>query len=312
MSRTTSTGINSRRLLRRRSPPRSSTSGGLAGHVGDLLRGLSPGGPEPLRRALSAVVRQDGPRPAEVPPITHAVVPDVGAVAAFHVSESAWLLAFFPSAAPSFPGRRHRAARRRPGHPAGGLRSEPAQGGARSERAARALGEKQNLLNTMQVPLIVVDPNTDEMVSANRSRNRSASGGGRGSQSAIAPDAAGARALRAHRRSQPAKPAAPTACRSASKPPAAPAHEQFASSDRSPSPLQSRRWPPTNGTASPSSFSIDPQSDLRLLLDDVRSAAHTDERRRLAGLLSHGLDSLADVLRRRRVGRGQTGGQTTV
>jgi hypothetical protein len=43
---------------------------------------------------------------------------------------------------------------------------------------------------------------------------------------------------------------------------------------------------------------IDPQSDLRLLLDDVQSAAHTDERRRLAGLLSHGLDSLADALRR--------------
>jgi hypothetical protein len=30
----------------------------------------------------------------------------------------------------------------------------------------------------------------------------------------------------------------------------------------------------------------------------VEAAAHTDERRRLAGLLSHGLDSLADVLRR--------------
>jgi len=45
-------------------------------------------------------------------------------------------------------------------------------------------------------------------------------------------------------------------------------------------------------------FLIDPASDLRLLLEDVESAAHTDERRRLAGLLSHGLDSLADVLRR--------------
>jgi hypothetical protein len=45
-------------------------------------------------------------------------------------------------------------------------------------------------------------------------------------------------------------------------------------------------------------FVVDPRSDLRLLLEDVEAAAHTDERRRLAGLLSHGLDGLAEVLHR--------------
>ena len=35
-------------------------------------------------------------------------------------------------------------------------------------KAEGALAEKQNLLNTMQVPLIVVDPNTDEVVFCNQ------------------------------------------------------------------------------------------------------------------------------------------------
>ena len=49
-------------------------------------------------------------------------------------------------------------------------------------KAERALAEKQNLLNTMQVPLVVVDPNTDvdRLVESRRrgdrhSRRRSAS-----------------------------------------------------------------------------------------------------------------------------------------
>ena len=57
-------------------------------------------------------------------------------------------------------------------------------------------------------------------------------------------------------------------------------------------------------------FVVDPRSDLRLLLEDVEAAAHTDERRRLAGLLSHGLDALADVLRRS-VGRLESPGSVS-
>ena len=93
---------------------------------------------------------------------------DVGAVAAFHVSERAWLLAFFPSVAPSFPAG--------PVALLGvvlallltGFEVNRRRAEREADRAARALGEKQNLLNTMQVPLIVVDPNTDEIVSANQ------------------------------------------------------------------------------------------------------------------------------------------------
>src|SRR5678815_2988567 len=39
---------------------------------------------------------------------------------------------------------------------------------AERRTAERAFAEKQNLLDTMQVPLVVVDPNTDAIVSSNR------------------------------------------------------------------------------------------------------------------------------------------------
>src|SRR5215204_1177501 len=68
-----------------------------------LQDGLSSASPAPLRDALHAIVIREGSSSPGVSPITHAVVQDVGAVAAFHVAERAWLLAYFPSVAPSFP-----------------------------------------------------------------------------------------------------------------------------------------------------------------------------------------------------------------
>ena len=43
-------------------------------------------------------------------------------------------------------------------------------------------------------------------------------------------------------------------------------------------------------------FLLDPEADLALLAEDLERRAHRDERRRLAGLLSHGVDTLARVL----------------
>jgi hypothetical protein len=43
-------------------------------------------------------------------------------------------------------------------------------------------------------------------------------------------------------------------------------------------------------------FVLDPDTDLPLFTDDLASTAHRDERRRLSGLLSHGLDTLLRVL----------------
>ncbi len=43
-------------------------------------------------------------------------------------------------------------------------------------------------------------------------------------------------------------------------------------------------------------FLLEPDADIALLADDIDRRAHRDERRRLAGLLSHGVDTLARVL----------------
>ena len=166
--------------------------------------------------ALGRVVdAQDGPRPADVSPITHAVVPRRrrrGGVSRVRARVAARVL---PERRAVVPRRRHRAARRVLVMLLAGFEVNRRKAEREADRAARALGEKQNLLNTMQVPLIVVDPNTDEIVSANRSRSRSASGAGRGSPSGSRPSRGRARTTSA-RRSPPAKRAAPTACRSAS------------------------------------------------------------------------------------------------
>ena len=132
-----------------------------------LQQALSEGAPESIRMALTDLT---GPatNKGDLDPISHAIVGERGAITAFHVSDTAWLLTFFPSVAPSFPIGAVALlgavlAVLLVGFEVNRRRAERA-----ADRAARALDEKQNLLNTMQVPLVVVDPNTDKIVSANR------------------------------------------------------------------------------------------------------------------------------------------------
>ena len=229
------------------------------------------------------------------------MVADVGAIAAFHVSESAWLLAFFPSVAPSFPGGAIALLGAVLAVLLTGFEVNRRKAEREADRAARALGEKQNLLNTMQVPLIVVDPNTDEVVSANQVAESIGIRRGARFAERISPDP---RARAHYERTQ----IATSETRRAYGVPirvdtnAGPSSEQFAivRSVAVTAPIEALAADQRHRLAI--LFLIDPQSDLRLLLDDVQAAAHTDERRRLAGLLSHGLDSLADVLRRRAAG----------
>ena len=122
---------------------------------------------------------------------------DVGAVAAFHVSERAWLLTFFPSVAPSFPGGAIALLGAVLAVLLTGFEVNRRKAEREADRAARALGEKQNLLNTMQVPLIVVDPNTDEIVSANQVAESIGIRRGARFADRVSPEPAGARALRA-------------------------------------------------------------------------------------------------------------------
>jgi hypothetical protein len=149
----------------------------------------------------------------------------------------------------------------------------------------------------MQVPLIVVDPNTDEIVHANRVAESMGIRRGARFADRISSDP---RARAHYERTQVATSEARRAYGVPIRVETADgqAADQFAivRSVAVTAPIEALSADERHRLAI--LFVVDPRSDLRLLLEDVEREAHTDERRRLAGLLSHGLDALADVLRR--------------
>jgi len=262
-----------------------------------LRAGLADGAPPALRAVMDDAVASEGSSRADVAPISHTVLRDVGAVAAFHVSEQAWLLAFFPSAAPSFPGGAVALLGAVLAVLLTGFEVNRRKAEREADRAARALGEKQNLLNTMQVPLVVVDPNTDEIVSANQvAESIGITRGARFADRVSADPRARAHYDRTQVATGEPRRAYGVPIRVENG--SGQAVDQFAlvRSVAVTAPIEALAADERHRLAI--LFLVDPRSDLRLLLEDVESAAHTDERRRLAGLLSHGLDSVADVLRR--------------
>jgi PAS domain-containing protein len=260
-----------------------------------LAQALPDEAPVELRRVLERAV-SSSPPPDPDAPMTHAVVADAGAVAAFHVTERMWLLTFFPRTAPSFPAAATALLGVLLVVLLVGFEAHRRKAEREADRAARALAEKQNLLNTMQVPLMVVDPNTDVVVSSNAAAE--AVGIRRGARFAdlVSPDPR----ARAHYE-----------------------HTQVASADPRRAygiPIrvdgtsgQTERFAIVRSVAVTAPIEaleaderhrlgilllVDPRVDLTLLVDDVEAAAHRDERKRLAGLLSHGLDALVQALQR--------------
>ena len=249
--------------------------------------------PDALRSALAglaatAASAEDGS------PLRHGVV-DTGAVAAFQVSDRTWLLMVFPRASPAFPVV--------PLALLTGLLALLFTGFERNRRRAdverskaqRAFAEKQNLLDTMQVPLVVVDPNTDVVVSSNRAAEAIGVRAGRSFAELVWPDD---RAREHYQRMQVAS-AAP---RRAYGVPVAVRDDDGHTV---------RRYAVIRSVAVTAQiealaaderhrlgvvFVLDREADLALLAADIAGDARCEERRRLAGLLSHGVDALARVL----------------
>ena len=273
------------------------TVGGEAPPTWPALRqALGPGAPDDLRSALDKVVAA-GSTAGDVFPIAHAVVANVGAVAAFQVSHTTWLLTFFPRSAPPFPGGTVALL-------AGvlvllltGFEVNRRKAEREADNAARALQEKQNLLNTMQVPLMVVDPNTDAIVSANEMAE---SIGIRPGTRFIDRVSSDPRARAHYERTQVATSeprrayGVPIRVETAEGQPA----ERFAlvRSVAVTAPIEALEADERHRLGI--LFLVDPSSDLALIVEELDHDARRDERRRLAGLLSHGLDTLVQVLQR--------------
>jgi hypothetical protein len=264
----------------------------------DLANAFSLSQPKPLRRAVATLA---GQRPGEeagaesVPNVLHGVVEGQGAVAAFQVAAATWLVVLFPNTPSHLPlipvllsvvmlvallwgfelNRR---------------RAERAQG-----KAELAFREKQNLLSTMQVPLVVVDPNTDEVVFGNQAaQNLGIQAGSRiGDRVSHDPKA------RAHyERMQVAKPEP----RRAYGVPLRVRGEDGREEERYAIVRSVAVTAPIEALHADERhrlgilFLVEPEADLALLTEELIDTTRQDERRKLAGLLSHGVDTLIRVL----------------
>jgi PAS domain-containing protein len=257
---------------------------------------LPAAAPEALRQALRDAASRTGMSEVTAPsaPLRHAVG-DAGAVAAFQVSDLTWLLAWFPQTTASFPFAAVALLTVMLGLLLTGFEVNRRRAHSQRRTAEQALQEKQNLLNTMQVPLVVVDPNTDAIVSANRAAEAIGLNPGRRFADLVWPEP---RSREHYERMQVAS-SEPR--RAYGVPVAVP----------EPDGTLVRRYAVVRSVAVTAPIEalnaderhrlgvvivLDQAPDLSLLIDEIESAAHRDERRRLAGLLSHGVDSLARVL----------------
>lgn len=257
---------------------------------------LGPGQPEALRSAVAALAGQGSgePAPASIPYLLHGVAEGEGAVAAFQVAARTWLVVLFPktrSHLPLLPVLLSAVmlVLLLTGFELNRRRAEESQA-----KAEGALAEKQNLLNTMQVPLVVVDPNTDEVVFRNQAAANLGIATGSRVADMVAPDP---RARAHYERMQIAKPEPRRAYGLPVVVPGENGPEERYAIVRSvavTAPIEALHADERHRLGI--LFLLEPEADLAILTEDLAAGTRQDERRRLAGLLTHGVDTLVRVL----------------
>ncbi|HXO29601.1 MAG TPA: hypothetical protein VOA80_19780 [Thermoanaerobaculia bacterium] len=256
--------------------------------------------PGELRAAVAALAAAEAKTGRPVNPfyLYHATVEGRGAVAALQVAATTWLVTLFPATRSSFallPAAllgllvvlllgAFEASRRR---------TERAQ-----LAAERALAEKQNLLNTMQVPLMVVDPNTDEVIYGNQAAESLGITAGTRAGDMVVDEP---RAREHYARMQTADTGLVNARRAYGVPlrlrgesGELETRHAIVRSVAVTAPIAALRADQRHRLGV--LFLLEPATDLALWSGELVAATRADERRRLAGLLAHGVDTLARVL----------------
>jgi len=268
--------------------------GGGAVSWATLDGALAPDSPGPLRTAVGALAQSPAPAGDAAAPLRHGIVEAVGAVAAFQVSDRTWLLMLFPKTSPAFPLVPVALLAGMLALLFTGFELNRRRADAERRTAERAFAEKQNLLDTMQVPLVVVDPNTDAIVSSNRAAEAIGVRAGSRFADLVSSDPR----ARAHYErmqiatSEPRRAyGVPVAIRDDGK-----IVERYAvvRSVAVTAPIEALAADERHRLGVV--FVLDRDADLGILAADIAADAHREERRRLAGLLSHGVDALARVL----------------
>jgi hypothetical protein len=265
----------------------------LTRRLGDDAAGRNPR----LRAAVAALAAREAGEGHWVSPfyLYHGVVEGQGAVAALQAASTTWLVILFPASRPSFALlpvallvllfcallAGFEIARRR---------TERAQ-----HKAERELREKQNLLNTMQVPLMVVDPNTDEVIYGNEAAASLGIRAGSCVAEIVADDPrARAHYLRMQSAGHARRRAYGIPVRVRGENGGEETRYAIVRSVAVTAPIEALRADQRHRLGI--LFLIEPEADLALFSEELVSAAQGDERRKLAGLLSHGVDTLARVL----------------
>ena len=265
--------------------------------VSDAAAALPAGRDRLLSRAVAAAAERERREGLFVTPgsVQHSVVEGQGAVAALQVAARDWLIILFPKTEAGFPVVSLALLLLPMALLLGGFelyrrRAEQAQ-----EKAERALAEKQNLLNTMQVPLLVVDPNSDAVVFGNEAARRLGIQAGVRIADLVA---GGDRERRHYERMQMAGPDARRAyglpLRLRSEAGELETRYAVVRSVAVTAPIEALHADERHRLGV--LFVLEPDADLALLTEDLVHGARGEERRRLAGLLSHGIDTLVRVL----------------
>ena len=250
----------------------------------------------PLWRALSELAdhEQRGGYFAGAGSLFHEVVDGEGALALFQVSHSRWLVVLFPELPTPLPwvaallllilGSSLIA-----GVELNRRRAETAQLKAEDE-----LQEKENLLNSMRVPLTVVDPNSDAVVYGNEAAMALGLKPGR----RVADLVPSGRAREHYERMQRAG----VETRRAYGVPLVLTRETGDEEVRHAvvrsvavaAPIETLKADERHRLGL--FFPLEPEADLAIFAEDLERRCRDDERRRLAGLLAHGVDTLVRVL----------------
>jgi hypothetical protein len=253
--------------------------------------------PAALRTAVAALAAAEGRAGRAVSPfyLYHGAVEGQGAVAALQVTATRWLVTLFPATRSRFallPAvllallgalllASFEASRRR---------TERAQW-----KAERELQEKQNLLNTMQVPLMVVDPNTDEVVFGNLAAASLGIVGGTRARDLVADEPrARAHYARMQVAEQGSRRAYGVPLRVRDEAGEVGTRYAIVRSVAVTAPIEALHADERHRLAV--LFVLEPEADLALWRADLEAGTRADERQKLAGLLAHGVDALARVL----------------
>ena len=264
----------------------------------DVLAALPARRSRALARSVAAAAERERREGLFVAPgtVQHSVIEGQGAVAALQVSARDWLVILFPKTDAGFPIVSLTLLLLPMGLLLGGFelyrrRAEQAQA-----KAERELAEKQNLLNTMQVPLLVVDPNSDAVVFGNEAARRLGITAGVRIADLVAGD--DERARRHYERMQVAGPDVRRAYGLPLRLRGETGEEEtryaVVRSVAVTAPIDALQADERHRLGI--LFVLDPDADLALLTEDLVHETRGAERRRLAGLLSHGIDTLVRVL----------------